>query len=54
MAIATPFVAGASQASSTPSANTPVAVQPGEPYNEGSGLGYPNFGKLAADYSGRR
>jgi len=24
---------------------------PGQPYNPGSGLGYPDFGKLAADYA---
>ena len=38
----------------TGSDNIYYTGNPGEPYNEGSGLGYPNFGKLAADYSGRR
>ena len=38
----------------TGSDNIYYTGNPGEPYNEGSGLGYPNFGKLAAGYSGRR
>jgi hypothetical protein len=38
----------------TGSDNLSYTGNPGEPYNAGSGLGYPSFGKLAADYSGRR
>jgi kumamolisin len=38
----------------TGSDNLYYTGNPGEPYNAGSGLGYPSFGKLAADYSGRR
>jgi subtilase family serine protease len=35
----------------TGSDNLYYTGNPGQPYNPGSGLGYPDFGKLAADYA---
>ena len=38
----------------TGSDNLYYTGNPGQPYNPGSGLGYPDFGKLAADYAASR